>query len=195
MPQHWPGLLVGLIVGTYWARVIRLVIKQRRKKSSANFVPPEPLGRTLRLVWYPIVALWVALPIYSAFRSAYLYHLPLLEWIGVALAAAALIATILCWKRMGKSWRMGINPDEKTQLIVTGPYAYVRHPIYALSSLLMIASFLAVPTIPMLLIAVVHCALLQWEARREERYLLSVHGQAYQDYLAQVGRFIPRVAP
>ena len=96
---------------------------------------------------------------------------------------------------MGKSWRMGIDPHEKTRLIVSGPYAYVRHPIYALSSVLMVASFVAVPTIPMLIVAIVHCGLLQWEARREERYLLSVHGQAYQDYLAHVGRFIPKFQP
>src|SRR5437667_354343 len=180
MPKYWPGICIGLIVGAYWARVVRLVYKQRRNKTSANFLPPEPLGRALRLVWYPVVSLWIALPIYSAFRPRLLYHLPALEWIAVALGAAALIATLVCWKRMGKSWRMGIDPHEKTRLIVSGPYAYVRHPIYALSSVLMVASFVAVPTIPMLIVAIVHCGLLQWEARREERYLLSVHGQAYQ---------------
>src|SRR5437764_4712865 len=159
MPHYWPGICIGLIVGAYWARVVRLVYKQRRDKSSANFLPPERLGRALRLIWYPVVSLWIALPIYSAFQPALLYHLPVLQWIAVALAAAALVATLVCWKRMGKSWRMGIDPNEKTQLIVSGAYAYVRHPIYALSSVLMIASFLAVPTIAMLVIAVVHCAL------------------------------------
>ena len=43
--------------------------------------------------------------------------------------------------------------------------------------LLMIASFLAVPTVPMLIVAIVHCGLLQWEARREERYLGAAPGR------------------
>jgi protein-S-isoprenylcysteine O-methyltransferase Ste14 len=115
-----------------------------------------------------------------------------LQWTAVAVAVGAWVATLVCWKKMGKSWRMGINPAEKTQLIVSGPYAYVRHPIYALSSVLVIASAVAVPTILMICVAVVHCALLQWEARREERYLLGVHGQPYADYVGSVGRFVPR---
>jgi protein-S-isoprenylcysteine O-methyltransferase Ste14 len=121
-----------------------------------------------------------------------LYALPALQWSAVLVAAGAFIATLVCWKRMGKSWRMGIDPGETTQLIVTGPYAYVRHPIYALSSLLMIASALAVPSVLMIVVALIHCALLQWEARREEQHLLRVHGQPYRDYLSHVGRFVPR---
>jgi len=194
MPHFWPGLCIGIIVGFYWARVIKLVFKQRRRAGhSANFLPAELLGRTLRLIWYPLVALWIALPLLAAWGLLHpLYDLPLVQWGAVAVAVLALALTMVCWKRMGKSWRMGIDPNEKTQLIISGPYAYVRHPIYALSSLLMIASAIAVPSTAMIAIAVIHCALLQWEARREEKYLLQTHGQAYGNYLAGVGRFIPR---
>ena len=65
--------------------------------------------------------------------------------IGVVITAAALAATLVCWKRMGRDWRMGIDPAERTRLIVTGPYAYVRHPIYALSQLMMLGTVIAVP--------------------------------------------------
>jgi len=199
MPHDWPALCIGVIVGAYWARVLKLALKQRRQSGhAANFLPPEPLGRALRLIWIPVVALWIGLPFVAAWHPrgphpfALLYEMTGLRWSAVAVALAALIVTLLCWKRMGKSWRMGINPAEKTQLIVSGPYSYVRHPIYALSSLLVIASAVAVPTILMICVALVHCALLQWEARREERYLLGVHGRAYATYLASVGRFVPR---
>ena len=87
---------------------------------------------------------------------------------------------------------MGIDPGERTQLVFTGPYAYVRHPIYALSSLLMVASMIAVPTLPMIVIGVVHLMFLQWEARREEQYLVHTHGADYEQYLKRVGRFVPR---
>src|SRR6476620_10287488 len=100
--------------------------------------------------------------------------------------------TLVCWKRMGRSWRMGIDPNEKTQLVVAGPYAYVRHPIYALQSLLLLASFVAVPNALMLVVMLLGMILLQWEARREENYLLRVHGAQYEDYLRRVGRFIPK---
>ena len=31
---------------------------------------------------------------------------------------------------MGRSWRMGIDPAEKTSLVTRGPYRWMRHPIY-----------------------------------------------------------------
>jgi protein-S-isoprenylcysteine O-methyltransferase Ste14 len=200
MIHDWPAVLIGVILAAYWARVIRLVIKVRKQTGKAgNFVPPEPLGRVLRVLWYPTVALWIAHPFQVAFRPVFsrvllfLYDLAVLRFAGVAIAAASLAFTLVCWKKMGKSWRMGIDPGEKTQLIVSGPYAYVRHPIYALSSAMMIGSVIAVPSPLMILLAVIHISFLQWEARREESYLLQVHGPVYGEYLAGVGRFLPQV--
>src|SRR5206468_2944962 len=125
MPHFWPGLCIGIIIGFYWARVIKLVFKQRRVTGrSANFLPTETLGRILRVIWYPLVVLWIALPLLATWGAVpLLYNLPLLQWAAVAVAIFALGLTLVCWKRMGKSWRMGIDPKEKTQLIVSGPYA------------------------------------------------------------------------
>lgn len=199
MMPYWPALIVGVILTAYWGRVLRLVYKIRRTTGkSANFTPPEPLGLLLRTLWYPAVGLWVVHPYLTAFHV----KLPLalrplftqlaVAWMAALVAVAALAATLVCWKKMGKSWRMGINPDEKTQLIVSGPYAYVRHPIYALSSVLMLTTLAVIPSPLMLAAGVVHLLLLQWEARREEKYLVVHHGQAYAEYMRGVGRFIPR---
>ena len=67
-------------------------------------------------------------------------------------------------KKIGNRLAMGIDPADKTQLICTGPYAYVRHPIYALSSLLMLMTMVIWPSPVMLAVGVVHLLLLQWEA-------------------------------
>jgi len=199
MHCNWPALAIGLIVGFYWARVIRLVLKTRRETGrTANFVPPELLGRFLRIVWYPTVTAWIVLPLIIAFDHhppgvlVPQYTQPLITWPAVAIAFAALYGTLICWRKMGRSWRMGIDPGEKTQLIVSGAYAYVRHPIYALSSLLMLASVTAVPTPLMVVVGMIHLAFLQWEARREERYLVQLHGDIYRLYLLNVGRFFPK---
>lgn len=199
-----PALLMGLMMFAYWARVMRLVYKIRKQTGrSANLAPTkEPLGMFLRVFWYPAVLVWIAHPIHYALSRPTppgpfwpfwpLFYHPVVAWTAVSVAAAAFAATLVCWKRMGKSWRMGITPGEKTQLIVTGPYAYVRHPIYALSSLLMLCTLAILPSPVMLAAGVIHLALLQWEAHREERYLLGVHGDVYGTYRASVGRFIPR---
>jgi protein-S-isoprenylcysteine O-methyltransferase Ste14 len=193
MPKDWSALCVGLVIGAYWARVVKLVLKARRRTGrDANFVPREPVGRALRFIWYPTVIVWVAYPFFHAWRpSGLLYTMPMVRWLAVAVALVAFLATLVCWKRMGKSWRMGIDPNEKTQLVVSGPYAYVRHPIYALSSILMIASVVGVPTIVMIVVGCIHLFFLQWEARREEQHLVRVHGESYQKYMSTVGRFVP----
>jgi protein-S-isoprenylcysteine O-methyltransferase Ste14 len=199
--QLAPPFLISLILTIYWGRVLRLVYKVRRATGrSANFAPPEPVGRLLRIVWYPAVVVWIVhgylLLIIrrppAVLRPIPMLQIPAIEWIAVAVAAMALGATLVCWKRMGKSWRMGINPNEKTQLIITGPYAYVLHPIYALSSLLMLATIAAIPSPLMFIVGVVHLVLLQWEAWREEQYLIQLHGAAYEHYRGMVGRFLPR---
>jgi protein-S-isoprenylcysteine O-methyltransferase Ste14 len=199
MPPYPPGILIGLIVGAYWARVVKLVFKARKQTGrAANFVPPEMVGKILRVIWYPTVILWIVIPFLTGFAPTLphplrLFALPWpLFWLGVLIALTAFIATLFCWKRMGKSWRMGIDPNEKTQLIFTGPYAYVRHPIYALSSLMMLGSVLAVPSILMLVLGAIHLLFLQWEARREEQYLVQLHGPAYESYCRNVGRFLPK---
>ncbi len=191
-------IISGLIIGFYWARVIKLVLKQKKKHGeSAQFVPAEPLGRVLRVIWYPVVGFWI----WHAWgvllhvpRGKIMQPLIVSPWLGfpaLGVMAIALGLTMVCWRKMGKSWRMGILPGEKTQLVVSGPYSRVRHPIYALSSLLMLASVAALPTIPLMVAAALHLAFLQWEARREEGNLIRVHGETYLAYMRSTGRFIP----
>lgn len=200
MPVHPPALILALLLTAYWGRVLRLVYKMRKRYgASANFAPPELLGRLLRIIWVPAVLTWIIHPYITAFLASPMRALrPLypssgvVGWAALAVALAAFALTLVCWKRMGKSWRMGINPEEKTQLIVSGPYAYLRHPIYALQSLLMLASFVVVPSMLMGGVVLLLLMLLQWEAAREEKHLLQQHGEAYAQYQKQVGRFIPR---
>lgn len=191
---HLPALIIGLIVAFYWGRVIKMVIKTKLQTGrSANFFPPETLGRILRVIWYPNVVAWVVIPLLSSLYPGWrLWSVPGLEWVAVAIALVAMYYTLVCWRKMGRAWRMGIDPNEKNKLIISGPYALVRHPIYALQCLLALVSFVAVPNVWMAVIASLQILLLQWEARREEKHMLSVHGETYAHYMRMVGRFIPR---
>jgi protein-S-isoprenylcysteine O-methyltransferase Ste14 len=201
MVYHVPALIFAVILTAYWGRVVRLVYKMRRRHgASANFAPPEKLGRWLRIVWVPAVIIWVVHPWSSALVNP--DRLPAGMWelwqnrpvgyVAAGVAALALAGTLICWKKMGKSWRMGINPEEKTQLIVSGPYAYVRHPIYALQSVLMLATMAAIASPLMIAVGVIVLVFLQWEAWREEAYLREHHGQAYAAYCRETGGFVPR---
>lgn len=196
---NYPDLIIGLIMAIYWWRVLRMAYKMRRQTGrAANFIPAETLGRALRFIWQPVVWIWVTHPLISAFSSTPfwlvqpVFNAGFVRWLAVALAIAAFAATRMCWKRMGRNWRMGIDPTEQTQLIVTGAFAYVRNPIYALSNILMLCTMIVLSTPLMLFAGVLHILLLQWESRREETHLLQTHGEQYRRYRSAVGRFVPR---
>src|ERR1051326_9034858 len=91
---------------------------------------------------------------------------------------------------MGKYWRMGVDA-ETGKLFTDGPFARVRHPIYALSILLMLASLAAVPNLTMVCLAGVHVLLMNLKAHNEERHLRGVYGAAYAEYCRNVPRFVP----
>lgn len=192
-------MLIGLLMLIYWVRVLRMAIKARKREGhGGNFIPREKLGRWLRLIWNPLVVAWIALPLLAGLRHnlpwifSPMIHLPVMQWIAFAIALLAFWQTIVCWRIMGRNWRMGINPSERTQLVLVGPWGFVRHPIYALSSLLMLCTLVIVPSPVMAICAIGHLFLLQWEARREEQFLLHLHGDDYARYAASTGRFIPR---
>jgi protein-S-isoprenylcysteine O-methyltransferase Ste14 len=196
---YLPSLVTGVAILLYWLEVLRKVARARRRQgAAANFIPPELLGRLTRLVWVPVILIWLGVPLAVAFRVGAHHRLlrPLWQdapvgWMAAAVVVACWLSTRFCWKQMGKSWRMGINRAEKTALVHTGPFARVRHPIYALSQVMMAASAVAAPA-PLLLVAgFAHILLLQWEARREEAHLLAAHGESYARYAATVPRFIP----
>jgi protein-S-isoprenylcysteine O-methyltransferase Ste14 len=94
---------------------------------------------------------------------------------------------------MGRNWRMAVAPDQQTDLVTTGLYSLVRHPIYALSILLMVCTLVVVPTLPVLGLALVHIGLMLAKARNEERFLAGRHGAVYLHYMQRTGRFVPRL--
>lgn len=186
----------------YWGYVPIKGYRLRRKHGKAfNALPREELWS--RLIWYPcILALLVGLWLVACRH----WH-----WVGVAwlwepngvwavLAAVGSVVTVVCtaltfvcWRKMGKSWRIGINSGEKLDLVSTGPYRFVRHPIYALRMLMDVCLFVMAPVPLVLLAAGGDFLLLQLEARREERYMELQHGAVYANYKNSVGRFVPRV--
>jgi protein-S-isoprenylcysteine O-methyltransferase Ste14 len=182
----------------YWVTVIvKSVGLAHKLGKDPNVIPREKAGRWLRLIWAPTVVAWCVQPWLAVFvrPGASFWIRPLLAApaAGAFISSAALVLTFFCWHRMGRSWRIGIDPNEKTELITAGPFGMVRHPIYALSIVLMLGTVLAVFTPLMLLTAVVHITMLQLEARREEQYLLRTHGEPYAAYCRKVGRFVPRL--
>lgn len=198
-----PLLLLTATISAYWLGVGAMIVRVRRKtRRIVGLVPEQRLERYMWLVWVPLVAAWVALPYLAVGSTEPPLAVPAfarqqsfvvaLRWVAAIVAVLSLAATIKCWLRMGSDWRMDVSSERKTELITDGLFRRIRHPIYAFSILLMLCSAVIVPTLPMLVVAAVHVALMSLKARNEERHLLLTHGEVYERYLRRTGRFFPR---
>ena len=111
---------------------------------------------------------------------------------GVALFLAGLIGTLYAQIAMGESWRIGVDEEEHTELVTSGPFALVRNPIFAGMLPASLGLALLVPnTVALLGLATLVVALEIQVRLVEEPYLLRRHGAAYRQYAARVGRFVP----
>jgi protein-S-isoprenylcysteine O-methyltransferase Ste14 len=113
---------------------------------------------------------------------------------GLVVALAGVGATLAAQLAMGTSWRIGVDPAERTELVTAGPFAIVRNPIYSAMIPAGLGLTLMVPSVVALAGLAALAAALELQVRVvEEPHLLRVHGSAYGDYAARVGRFVPGV--
>jgi protein-S-isoprenylcysteine O-methyltransferase Ste14 len=120
-----------------------------------------------------------------------------LDWPWVAVAGAAVASvgvalTLLAQLSMGESWRIGVDPGERTALVHDGAFRIVRNPIFSAMVVTAIGLALMVPNVLAVIGLVSLVIALEAQVRGvEEPYLRSVHGEDYRRYEAAVGRFVP----
>jgi protein-S-isoprenylcysteine O-methyltransferase Ste14 len=124
--------------------------------------------------------------------------LPLAAWrlcgaIGVLLDLAGLLLTVWARVYLGRNWSGVVTIKEDHELITSGPYTLVRHPIY--SGLLLAFVGLAVARGEWRgILAVMIAAAAFWRKLRiEERWMRERFGDKYQAYSARVPALIPFV--
>ena len=120
-------------------------------------------------------------------------------WLGAIVVALGTLGMFVSQLTMARSWRIGVDPDERTELVTRGIFAFVRNPIFTWLTVASIGIALACPT-PLALVAPVIVAVaVELQVRFvEEPYLLRTHGDVYRAYARATGRFVPglgRLAP
>jgi protein-S-isoprenylcysteine O-methyltransferase Ste14 len=200
-----PAVITATTICAYWLGVGVMIVRVKRHSRDTPILSPKlPLERFMGLVFIPVVALWMVLPWLARNGSSPLLALSpsaadvpayvACRWLAAIVAVLCFVATVRCWARMGRDWRMAVAVGEKTNLITDGPFSRIRHPIYAFQILLMICTVVVVPTLPMVVVAVTHFTLMNVKARNEERYLLQTQPEDYSRYVQRTGRFFPRLS-
>ncbi len=111
----------------------------------------------------------------------------------IALPALAFGIWTLMYNRPGN---FNIRPRIKAggTLVMDGPYALVRHPMYVCVLMFGVAAVVLYAT-PMKLIALALLYLVLRAKARMEEVVLLAHFPDYAEYMVKVGRFLPRRTP
>lgn len=85
-------------------------------------------------------------------------------------------------------------PRGNATLVTTGPYRWIRHPMYAAALILIAAATLLTANAVVVICGLLAFALLAARSRVEEERLVEKFGEAYRAYQRRTGRFLPRAA-
>ena len=113
--------------------------------------------------------------------------------IGALFLLASIMLLIYAQNSLGKSWKIGLEKETKTELIKTGMYKYTRHPIYVAMLLFFTSLFLLLPTILILVLVIGNYAAIISTAKKEEEFLIEEFGDDYRKYMQEVNFLFPKI--
>jgi protein-S-isoprenylcysteine O-methyltransferase Ste14 len=114
---------------------------------------------------------------------------------GVALVIVGLAFAIWARVHLGGNWSGTVTIKQGHELIRSGPYAYVRHPIYTGLLAALLGTTLASGTVHAAIgLAIIAVALVR-KSRVEEGFMREIFPDAYPRYSAEVPALIPFTRP
>ena len=114
-------------------------------------------------------------------------------WAGVVGALAGAAFTIWARLTIGRNWSGVISVKREHELVMRGPYALVRHPIYAGLLLTITGTALVVGEWRGLVAVALTLVAWRWKSLIEERVMTEQFGSAYEVYKSRVKALIPFV--
>lgn len=190
-PQFWPAVTFGFVVLSWAVFSAAFVFRKPPKLPEAKRDRASRPGIALQFLSYGLV--WIFWrPVFTP-----IWPMPLCAQIVLALVTMA-ISTASVWiiidavRTLGKQWSSQARLVEGHKLIVSGPYRFVRHPIYTGMFGALLATALAVShwmaLVPAVLIFAIGTAI---RIRSEEKLLRGAFGDDFAAY----ARYVPAVLP
>lgn len=114
------------------------------------------------------------------------------RWVGVGLCLAGLGFAVWARVYLGRNWGMPMSLRQGHELVTSGPYAFVRHPIYTGLMLAMIGSAVTEGLLWLILFAF-YFAYFLVSSRSEERMMLAQFPETYPAYRRRTKMLVPFV--
>lgn len=175
-----------LLFGVYW-----LVSALKRKKTKQRETVLQRVGYTLplALVFY---LLYQRQPHYGWLDNRFFPPGPFGEWFGVLLTAAGIGVAFWARWHLGTNWSGVVTLKEGHELIRTGPYRFIRHPIYTGILLALFGTAITFGAVRGLFAVAIVWLSFYIKASREESFLSQEFGPGFAEHKQHTGMFLPR---
>ncbi len=187
-PYHWLHLatVAWLIFLVYW------IISAQKLKSVKQ---REPRGE--RLIQIVFMAAAYILMFNDQMSRGWLgirfvEASPAIGRLGVALTVAGIAFAIWARWHLGENWSATVTLKEGHELINTGPYRRIRHPIYTGMLLAFVGTALALGEYRALIAVGIVLVAFYAKAKKEERFLAQEFGEKFREHSRRTGMFLPR---
>jgi protein-S-isoprenylcysteine O-methyltransferase Ste14 len=112
---------------------------------------------------------------------------------GLALTAVGVGISVWARLSLGSNWSGVVTLKKDHQLVRTGLYRWIRHPIYTGILLAMVGTAMIAANLRACLAVVLALVTLYFKARREERFLREEFGASFEEHSRRTGMFLPRL--
>jgi len=115
------------------------------------------------------------------------------RWLGVGIGILCNIGVYWLFSSIGS----GITPTSATRtehkLVTSGPYRWVRHPLYTVGSSMFVAFGMIADNWFIACMGVIAFIIMAFRTPREEANLIEKFGDEYREYIQRTGRFLPKL--
>ena len=182
---------LAAIVAFYSVDLVFMVRYDRRRRAKGSgrswSFTLLALAAGAFLVLQPALLPWLSLRI-DAWWGA------LVQLVGLVLVAGALVLHALSRLHLQQFYAERVELQPEHRLVDTGPYGYMRHPLFTAYFMFVTGLLLINPALPTILMAVYT----YWDflgAAKDEEELLGEKLPGYDRYMARTPRFLPRLRP
>lgn len=114
------------------------------------------------------------------------------RWLGVAIGILCVFGIYWLFSSIGS----GITPTSATRkehkLVTSGPYRWVRHPLYTVGSSMFVAFGMMADNWFIALLGILAFIAMAIRTPKEEANLVEKFGDEYREYMKRTGRFLPK---
>ncbi|UAY55414.1 methyltransferase family protein [Arachidicoccus terrestris] len=187
---------IKIVLRVIWLTVIIYWVLSafRAKKTTRQ----ESLVKRFALYWLPIIIAILLLGPgnwygHSWLRENFVAHTNTVGFIGLSFCIVG--GAVVCYARylLGRNWSVSVAQKKQHELIKSGIYSLIRHPIYTGLLLLFTGNALIVGDYRGILAVVIVFVSLWLKLKKEEHLLTGIFGAEYAGYKANTKAIIPYV--